>query len=537
MTTLHEPPTDEPPAWLDEQPPPPVDLDTRRNGRHRPDNNTTATPPHDRDAERAIIGSCLLDKQAIASSSEIVTPADFYHPAHELIYDTITHLYARLHPVDPITVADELTRRGQLDRAGGHAALHEAALAVTSTASSSYYAAIVARHALRRRLITAGTRITQLGHQAGDTDPADTITRAHDELTTVTARGIPGVEQTVTSSWAPVDLAQIRANGLTRPTATLLVTTHGQGLIYPGRTHSISGESTTGKTWVTLAGLCQEIETGHPVTFIDFEDRADTLLTRLGDMGADPDLVDQRVRYIGPDRALDAASWQHVETATKDCRIVIIDGVTEAMTMHGWSLLDNEDIASWYELLPRRVAALGPGVMEIDHVVKDKEARGRYAIGGAHKLNGITGCAYSIIAGKPFAVGQSGHSRVIVAKDRHGNVGPVGHTVAEFHVTPDQSRHREAITWELTASQITISPSSGQARLTGYMEKVSRYLETTPGTTQTGVIEVIKGKKDYLVSAITTLLEEGYLRTEPGPRGATFHYTVRPYREEDDPHV
>ena len=202
MTTLHEPPTDEPPAWLDEQPPPPVDLDTRRNGRHRPD-NTTATPPHDRDAERAIIGSCLLDKQAIASSSEIITPADFYHPAHELIYDTITHLYARLHPVDPITVADELTRRGQLDRAGGHAALHEAALAVTSTASASYYAAIVARHALRRRLITAGTRITQLGHQAGDTDPADTITRAHDELTTVTARGIPGVEQNIPG--APLD--------------------------------------------------------------------------------------------------------------------------------------------------------------------------------------------------------------------------------------------------------------------------------------------------------------------------------------------
>lgn len=500
-----------------------------------PPDDEQPTLPNDAILERIVLAGCLTWRTDIDDVTAAITPADLHQPRHELILHAITHLYARGDPVDIGSVTTRLRELGSLNRVGGQPYLHELATHAITPGNAGYHAHTLAALATRRRLIQAGDAIKALGYKTADDE--HTLHQAALTYLKEIPRGVPGVDGSgPASSWAPVDLAELRANGLTRPTATILANSHGQGLVYPGRTHSISGESTTGKTWLGLAGICQEIAAGHPVTCIDFEDRPDTLITRLNDMGAHPDAVDTLVRYIGPDRALDPAGWAHVERAVTDCRFVLIDGVTEAMTLHGLSLLDNEDVARWYELLSRRIANLGPGVMEIDHVVKDRDSRGRYAIGGAHKLNGITGCAYQMLPGKSFAVGQPGHSKVQVAKDRHGNVGPVGHTAAELHITPDLTRHREAIIWELAPNQTTFS-TTGRARLTGYMEKVSRFLETSAGTSLSGIHAGVHGNEKHIESSIQTLIEEGHLRTEPGPRNATFHYILAPYREGEDDHA
>ena len=494
------------------------------------DPEDTRTPPNDPAAERAVLGGMLMSKTAIADAVDTTIGKDFYRPRHELIFDTIRALYDRLEPVDTITVADHLAKSKNLTRAGGPAYLHELIQACTTPASAAYYAQIVAEQATLRRIVEAGTRITQLGYSA-DGDIPDLIQTATAELAAIPL-GVPGVDHPgVTNTWAPVDLEQIRASGVDRPKATVLITEAGQGLIYPGRIHSMAGESTTGKSWAMLAGLIQEIETGHPVTYIDFEDRADTLLARCEDMGATASEVDHLVRYINPETAFNPAAWHHIEAATKDCQLVIIDGVTEAMTMHNLSLMDNEDIAHWFELLPRRITNLGPAVMQIDHVVKDTDSRGRYAIGGQHKLSGITGAAYSMVAAKSFAVGQAGHSRIVIAKDRHGDVGPVGHTIAELHMTPDPARSPTAVNWSLSESTWVPSPD-GRARLTGYMVKVSKYVQINPGVTKRTLLDSGLGKDRYVASAIESLLLEGCLRIEPGPRGAQNHYLVEPFEED-----
>ncbi|MFZ4063656.1 MAG: DnaB-like helicase N-terminal domain-containing protein, partial [Candidatus Nanopelagicaceae bacterium] len=82
------------------------------------------TPPQDLIAEQGVLGGMLLSKESIADVVEIIRERDFYRPAHELIYDAILDLYGRGEPADPVTVAAELTKRGDIARAGGAPYLH-----------------------------------------------------------------------------------------------------------------------------------------------------------------------------------------------------------------------------------------------------------------------------------------------------------------------------------------------------------------------------------------------------------------------------
>ena len=127
-------------------------------------------PPQDVAAEQSALGSMMLSKDAIAECSEIVRPPDFYRPAHETIYEAVVDLYARGEPVDAITVSDELTKRGDLQRVGGTAYLHQLIASVPTAANASFYAEIVAERAVLRRLVEAGTRIVASGYAGGDVE-------------------------------------------------------------------------------------------------------------------------------------------------------------------------------------------------------------------------------------------------------------------------------------------------------------------------------------------------------------------------------
>ncbi|MDO5711777.1 MAG: DnaB-like helicase N-terminal domain-containing protein, partial [Micrococcales bacterium] len=113
-------------------------------------------PPQDVHAEQSVLGGMLLSKDAIADVLEITRGVDFYRPAHELVYDAVLDLYGRGEPADAITVADELTKRGDLTRVGGQSYLHQLIAAVPTAANAGYYAQIVAERAVLRRLVDAG---------------------------------------------------------------------------------------------------------------------------------------------------------------------------------------------------------------------------------------------------------------------------------------------------------------------------------------------------------------------------------------------
>ncbi|OHU47166.1 replicative DNA helicase [Mycobacteroides chelonae] len=146
-------------------------------------------PPQDVAAEQSALGGMLLSKDAIADVLEKLRPHDFYRPAHQTVYEAILDLYGRGEPADPVTVAAELDRRGQLRRIGGAPYIHDLIRTVPTAANAGYYAGIVAEKALLRRLVEAGTRVVQYGYAgAAGADVAEVVDRAQAEVYDVTDR-------------------------------------------------------------------------------------------------------------------------------------------------------------------------------------------------------------------------------------------------------------------------------------------------------------------------------------------------------------
>jgi replicative DNA helicase len=134
-------------------------------------------PPQNLEAEQGVLGSMLLDRDAIARVVEMLRPEDFYRDAHRRIYDAVVELFERGEPVDLITVTDRLRDKGQLDDVGGAAYVTALLNSIPTAANVEYYARIVLQKSMLRQLIAAGTQIAHLGFE-GENDVELLIDRA-----------------------------------------------------------------------------------------------------------------------------------------------------------------------------------------------------------------------------------------------------------------------------------------------------------------------------------------------------------------------
>ena len=162
----------------------------------RPTSPGDRTPPQDMAAEQSVLGSMLISKDAIAAVTEAIRGTDFYRPSHETIFDAIIDLYGRGEPVDMVTVAAELQRRGELQRIGGAPYLHTLSANVPIAANAGYYAEIVREKAILRRLVGAGTKIVQIGY-AGEGQVDDIVDEAQAEVYKIT-------DKRATEDYAPL---------------------------------------------------------------------------------------------------------------------------------------------------------------------------------------------------------------------------------------------------------------------------------------------------------------------------------------------
>ncbi|HEV3123222.1 MAG TPA: replicative DNA helicase [Candidatus Dormibacteraeota bacterium] len=119
--------------------------------------------PHDVEAEQAVLGSLMLDQNAISAVRDLVEPEDFYVERHAHIYRAARDLADRGEPIDLLTLRAQLERAGALSRAGGVDYVSEVSLITPTAASVRHYADIVVEHALRRRLVAAAGDIAGLG--------------------------------------------------------------------------------------------------------------------------------------------------------------------------------------------------------------------------------------------------------------------------------------------------------------------------------------------------------------------------------------
>jgi replicative DNA helicase len=138
-------------------------------------------PPHDTDAEEAVIGSLLIDGSSIHRVAAVLQPADFYNERNSLIYGACLSLYERDEAIDQITVAQELDRQGKLESCGGAANLSHLIAICPTSLDIEHYARIVYRLSIMRRLIAAGGQIANIGYRA-DPDVDQSLNDAEDVL-------------------------------------------------------------------------------------------------------------------------------------------------------------------------------------------------------------------------------------------------------------------------------------------------------------------------------------------------------------------
>ena len=138
-------------------------------------------PPNDPEAEKAVLGSLLIDGDSIFKVATFLRPEDFFVPENQWVYEACFNIYQRNEAINQITVARELAQKGKLDVVGGAAYLSYLVSIVPTSLHVEYYAQIVSRLAVMRRLISAASQIAAIGYEA-DADADMALSRAEDIL-------------------------------------------------------------------------------------------------------------------------------------------------------------------------------------------------------------------------------------------------------------------------------------------------------------------------------------------------------------------
>ena len=125
-------------------------------------------PPQNIEAEQSVLGAMMLDKEAIAKASEILTSEDFYREAYRVIFNAMLELYNKNEAVDMVTITDILRRDNKLEDIGGIAYITALANVVPTAANVKYHADIVAEKSVLRQLVRVSTEIATMGYEGSD---------------------------------------------------------------------------------------------------------------------------------------------------------------------------------------------------------------------------------------------------------------------------------------------------------------------------------------------------------------------------------
>lgn len=340
------------------------------------------------------------------------------------------------------------------------------------------------------------------------------------------------------ASWAEVDLsatmAGVLAGTIERPAPTIGRRTDGQALFYRGRVNGVAGHSNAGKSWTAFAAAVQELSAGEHVVYIDLEDDAVGAVTRLLALGANPDDVLARFHYHCPQETYTDAAAQALAANLDQYApsLVVIDSTGEGLALDGAKPNDDDDVARWFRRLPTPVARqTGAAVVVLDHVVKSDDGEGLWPGGSHRKRAAITGAQYMQVNVNPFDQTTPGYSKLVCAKDRHGNYRS-RQTVALLHIDPEGER----VHAQLRVPAETGTSGIGTWRPTAIMERVSKALEAAGEPLGVRALDrAVSGKKEHRQLATKLLIETGHVATGAGRNRAVLHTVVNPYRQADDP--
>ncbi len=264
-------------------------------------------PPHSIEAEQSVLGSMIMDHDAVVAASEIVRADDFYRPDHAQIYAAIIELYTTGNPIDLITIQDKLVQKGILEQIGGLGYLAELANSVPTSAHIRQYAKIVEEKATLRRLIKASTDITAKSYD-GD-EPLDHIMsfaekQIFDILQNKKTEDFSCIDEIVLTSIDKIEEAHKMQGGITGIETGFIDLDHRTAGLQPSDLILVAARPSMGKTAFAL-NIIQTagIRNKKSVAVFSLEMAKDQLVTRMLCAEA---MVDSQKARTG---ALDKDDW------------------------------------------------------------------------------------------------------------------------------------------------------------------------------------------------------------------------------------
>jgi replicative DNA helicase len=241
--------------------------------------------PQNTGAERAVLGACLLEQEALGTAVEILLPGDFYDLNHRTAFEAMSAMFAENRPVELVTFGEELTKRGVFEKLGGQSFFASLVAEVPTTANIEYHAHIVKEKSTRRRLIEAGNHIVRLGYST-DIDNVmalDEAERAVFEITQNNRVDFRSVRDILGGTFAKIqEQYQKSASDVSGFDSSFADLDSLTGGFQPGSLNIIAARPSMGKTALAL-NIAQfgGGRTGAAVLIFSLEMSSDQLVQRM----------------------------------------------------------------------------------------------------------------------------------------------------------------------------------------------------------------------------------------------------------------
>ncbi len=417
-------------------------------------------PPQSIEAEQSVLGSMIIDKEAIFSATELLGGADFYRTAHQKIFDAIVALSEKGEPVDLVTLADELQRRHSLDEAGGTAYLSALAGAVPTAANVQYYAIIVREKSILRSLIHTATKIVS-GCYEGPPDVEEFLDTAEQQIFEIGKQGkqqgfVP-LKEVLKETFDRIERLFDDKKGVTGlSTGFEDLNTISSGL-QPSELIIVAARPSMGKTTLAL-NMAHHIavKEGKPAAFFSLEMSREQLAQRMLCAEARIDAHKMRrgflsqeewqklTRAVGPlsESPLyidDSASLSVMEVRAKARRLKAERGLEAVFVdylqlMRGFSRSENRqqelsEISRSLKALAKELSVPVIALSQLSRAVEKRESR-RPILSDLMESGGIEANADMVLfiyreSYYNKATEKGNTAEIIVAKQRNGPVGMI----------------------------------------------------------------------------------------------------------------
>jgi replicative DNA helicase len=270
--------------------------------------------PNNLDAERAALGSAILDRGALMAALEALEPDDFYDPKHAMAFEVIKGMARRDKAVDTITFEDELSRQGLWERVGGPSFTTMLIDAVTTSANIEHYCAIVREKSIHRALIRAGAEITRSGYNE-EAESSEALAEAEKRIFDIVRHGakssVKEIKEVVESVFTQIQ----RSNQDGMPSASVMSGfTDLDGLtggFQPGSLVIIAARPSVGKTAFALnIATHASVYDDVPTLIFSLEMSADQIASRMLSS-----LSRVNIRELEQSRRIDNAQWTDITSA------------------------------------------------------------------------------------------------------------------------------------------------------------------------------------------------------------------------------